>query len=370
MHLLPLNKSRQLLQEVHRQFFDAKEGQRRADVKVSPNPAALHFRRPADRLAQTIVPGIKRQVLKDVKMSFSGLIALGTRAEDSEYWKTAITFGAQCFSDLHPSITHLVAAQPSTEKVHKALKRTSPPVKVVWTQWLLDCVAHWRKLDEQPYLLQKDASSSADGGNSTGGVPSGTATPAIESDGFQFATADEEFADDILNDDDLRVDDIDWGDAAKEIEDALNDTDDSESDLPSPSRSASASKKRVRISTGSTNGDEGIAATDDGNNTTDDDETRSIDSPLQKRVKTSRSRQSRLKHSVKLDSSEADAIPAPVPPPSSSSLVANEANASGAATTSSSRGESQRSSELDSDDEAFFASMAAEVEKGFGSAAS
>jgi len=54
---------------------------------------------------------MKRSTLEKTYLVFSGLVALGTRPEDSEYWKLAETFGAKCGNDLREGVTHLVANQ-------------------------------------------------------------------------------------------------------------------------------------------------------------------------------------------------------------------------------------------------------------------
>lgn len=54
---------------------------------------------------------MKRRVLQGVVIVFSGVIALGARPSDSEYWKLAVTFGARCQSEVNSRVTHLVANQ-------------------------------------------------------------------------------------------------------------------------------------------------------------------------------------------------------------------------------------------------------------------
>lgn len=56
---------------------------------------------------------MKKAVLRGVSLVFSGLIALGVRSQDSEYWKLADTFGAECTTNLKAQTTHVVANQVS-----------------------------------------------------------------------------------------------------------------------------------------------------------------------------------------------------------------------------------------------------------------
>lgn len=56
---------------------------------------------------------MKRAVLRDVNILFSGLIALNEKPEDSEFWQMARTFGARCMTEVHSGITHVAATQVS-----------------------------------------------------------------------------------------------------------------------------------------------------------------------------------------------------------------------------------------------------------------
>lgn len=67
----------------------------------------------ADIPFQHIIPAMKRSVLRGVSIVFSGVIALGAKASDSEYWKLALTFGAECRGDVSAGVTHVVANQVS-----------------------------------------------------------------------------------------------------------------------------------------------------------------------------------------------------------------------------------------------------------------
>ncbi|KAI5481789.1 RNA polymerase II CTD phosphatase Fcp1 [Pseudohyphozyma bogoriensis] len=60
---------------------------------------------------KSIIPHMKRQVLKGVDLVFSGVVALGARPEDSEHWKAATSFGAKCGKDISDRTTHVVANQ-------------------------------------------------------------------------------------------------------------------------------------------------------------------------------------------------------------------------------------------------------------------
>lgn len=163
---------------------------------------------------------------------------------------------------------------------------------------------------------------------------------------------------------DFDIDDVDWGDANKEIDDALNETDDDEGESVDGYLSDSSiisdrsdgsirkGKKRERES-----GDEGDGFTSNGtriiagstlkgkSTSASSSSNLNVGSPLQKRVKTAISRKSRLKNSYPAEGEE---ISSPA-----QALVQEELVGS------------QASSSLDSDDDAFFSSMADELESGW-----
>ncbi|GAA5866431.1 hypothetical protein JCM3774_004681 [Rhodotorula dairenensis] len=340
----------------------------------------------------TIIPDLKAQSLRDTTIVFSGLVALGTRAEDSEYWKLATTFGAQCSNLLSSKVTHLVANQPGTAKIHSA--RRFPRIKVVYPQWLLDSVARWVRLDEGPYLLPMLEDRQA--------TPPSPVRPELsdgENDSKVSVTDGGSLGDQR---DDLDLADLDWGDAMKEVDDLLLETDDDddsasvlngddattdgESDAAGAATSSSLSvapggRKRPRVS--STHSSESIAGSDPSQEAA----AAAAESPLQKRVKTARSRRSGLKTSLSATEGNAlvqsgasspdknDSTDAASDPPHSGANPASAANgafevASAAAKSSVIADEaaaanvSQASSSIGSDDEDLLA-MAADLESGW-----
>jgi RNA polymerase II subunit A-like phosphatase len=54
---------------------------------------------------------MKREVLRDVRILFSGLIALNDKPEESEFWQMANTFGATCLKEVDSQVTHVAATQ-------------------------------------------------------------------------------------------------------------------------------------------------------------------------------------------------------------------------------------------------------------------
>lgn len=359
----------QILSSVREKFYEEDERRGVSDVAVrlfSARRSCPSIESPIAP-AQDIIPGMKAQALRDTHLVFSGLVALGSRPEDSEYWKLATTFGARCSAELTSSVTHLVANQAGTAKVHSA--RRNPRVKVVYPQWLLDSVARWVRLDEQPYLLPPPEDRL-----STPGSPIRPELSDGESDAKTTGTADVVEAD-------LDLGDLDWGDAMKEVDDLLLETDDDddgassvngggdttdgESDNGGAARSAAVGgRKRPRISS---------TPSDTSNGST----TAAAESPLQKRVKTARSRRSGLKTSM--SAAEGDALvqqsdksstsstaPAPRSRQPSPLRPSNGSVASNPAADADENGvdASQASSSIGSDDEDLLA-MAADLESGW-----
>lgn len=319
--------------------------------------------------AQDIIPTMKAQTLRDTHLVFSGLVALGSRPDDSEYWKLARTFGARCSADLSSSTTHLVANGWGTAKVHSAQR--NPRIKIVYPEWLLDSVAQWTRVPEEPYLLNIPQDSSAPGSpirpELSGGEEDNDDVEAIRLDG----EADSAETPVTIPDGDLDLADLDWGDAMKEVDDLLLETDDEdtasvvnggdttdgESDAGNSATAAPRPpRKRARMST--TTSDAATAPPD-------------TESPLQKRVKTARSRKSGLNRSVSAAALERSAAQADEGGSSESQSNGSLKSASGRASTAEGNGEvasaavSVASSSIDSDDEDLLASMAADLEQGW-----
>ena len=62
-------------------------------------------------LLKKIIPGIRKHTLDGTHLLFSSVIPLDTRPESTEIWRTAEAFGAKCYTELGPRITHVVAAK-------------------------------------------------------------------------------------------------------------------------------------------------------------------------------------------------------------------------------------------------------------------
>lgn len=273
-----LDRLQDILDEVHAAFFEDPE---QGDIK-------------------TIIPARKRQTLRGVNLVLSGLVQLGTRPQDSEYWRLATAFGANCFADLHSKVTHLVANQGGTQKVHQA--RRMRGVKVVKERWLVESAARWRRLDEEDYEVEEPAGAREMVAEARMVLVTGpTNQNVFESD----EEVDEEDGAEEAEEEDVDLADVGWGDANAEIDDLLNETD---SDADSSRTDDGDSQDSGDDDDGdSTNGDAPLAAAASKKRTraaTAESEAEAPpppplkDSPLQKRVKHSRSRRSGLNVSL------------------------------------------------------------------------
>ncbi|KAF8560165.1 hypothetical protein OG21DRAFT_1480001 [Imleria badia] len=256
-----------LLEDVHRQFFDAYD---RRSPEEKNNKRRLGNERP--QLSKPcdvtrIIPEMRTKTLEGVHIVFSSVIPLDTKPETTEIWKVAHMFGARCYTELHNFTTHVVAAKQGTVKVDMARKRGG--IKIVWLAWFTDSIALWRRQAETPYLLE----------DPTRHAPS--LSPNI--DPHPISSDPEPDADDWdveptpSGNTAFELADIDWNDINDEVEAAMNESDDEE-DLksersvrsamaseddgmtdetrsqPSPNSSPRLKRKRLRSVTPSENG--------------------------------------------------------------------------------------------------------------------
>ncbi|CAO3622242.1 unnamed protein product [Mucor fragilis] len=105
-----------------------------------------------------ILPEIKRRVLKDCTLVFSGVIPLHYRPQDATIWKMATAFGATCLEELTGKVTHLVAANAGTSKVNTARKYAH--IKIVSPPWLMNSIWNFKRENEAPYIIPVEDVSS------------------------------------------------------------------------------------------------------------------------------------------------------------------------------------------------------------------
>lgn len=146
------------LERVHQEFFE--EYDRRRDKAVGGRVSVLR----GDRISRdkdvdlrvlpdikSIMPQIKRKVLGGVVVVFSGVLPINTDLQNADISLWAKSFGVAISSRISSRATHLVAGRNRTAKVREATRY--PKIKIVTTQWLVDCLVQWKRLDEEPYLV-------------------------------------------------------------------------------------------------------------------------------------------------------------------------------------------------------------------------
>lgn len=60
-------------------------------------------------LVQVIIPAIRQMTFAGFRIVFSSVIPLDVPPETTDIWRTAVAFGAECYKELNPRITHVVA---------------------------------------------------------------------------------------------------------------------------------------------------------------------------------------------------------------------------------------------------------------------
>ncbi|KAI0073946.1 hypothetical protein K474DRAFT_1666016 [Panus rudis PR-1116 ss-1] len=234
---IELVRVRNLLDEVHRRFYNAFDAK---DLDQEQNKSSQKRKRkdpsqvPYD--VRAIIPQIRMHTFEGVHILFSSVIPLDVNPESTEIWRTALAFGAKCYRELNPKITHVVAAKRGTQKVDAA--RRQGGIKIVWLSWFTDSIAFWHRQEEGPYLMDPEPIPSM----------SGPVSPlSDQQDQHQISSDPEPDADDWDDetrrankaaaaaaaagggvDADLELDEIDWDEINNEVEAAMNESDDDE----------------------------------------------------------------------------------------------------------------------------------------------
>ena len=115
---------------------------------------------------KTIVPYVRRKVLKGARIVFSGVCPLETDPTTCRIYRVAESLGAVVqssvvtgdgVSSVSEATTHVVAARPGTEKVKAAARQKS--VWIVNPDWLWTCGNRWEWVDERLYPLNDETSA-------------------------------------------------------------------------------------------------------------------------------------------------------------------------------------------------------------------
>ncbi|KAH8099249.1 hypothetical protein BXZ70DRAFT_942864 [Cristinia sonorae] len=222
---IELTRVQNLLNEVHRRFF-AFYDSRKGDSTLAKPKTPVRRPKTVDYDVRVIIPQLRQLTFEGIHILFSSVIPLDTRPESTEIWRTAIAFGAQCYTELNSRITHVVAAKRGTVKVDSA--RRQGGIKIVWVSWFTDSIAFWHRQDETPYLMDPEPTRAV----------GGPASPP--SDAHQISSDPEPDADDwdedarrvttpiVTGDQELELDEVDWSAINDEVEAAMNESDEEE----------------------------------------------------------------------------------------------------------------------------------------------
>lgn len=188
------------LRRVHAEYFEtyARQSANAKGGRIAELRGSQKRKQPLnDNYDLTIVPDVKiimpqtkRRVLEGVVLVLSGVIPLHLdwRTNDITLW--AQNFGARVEKDVGRRTTHVVAARNRTAKVRQAAKRGKSKIKVVSPAWLTDSIIRWKKLDEEPYLLNIEES---DAGSVKGGIDYDEEILSVSEDIASGVDSDEEY---------------------------------------------------------------------------------------------------------------------------------------------------------------------------------
>ncbi|KAI9031939.1 hypothetical protein CLU79DRAFT_730794 [Phycomyces nitens] len=149
-----------------------------------------------------IIPSMKSRILKGLYLVFSGVIPLHQEPSQSWLWQLAKSFGADCGQELTGKVTHLIAAKPGTSKVKAALKY-GRRISIVTPAWLVDSTSRWAIQDEALYGLAQPSTPQE--------IENPESTPLDFEDAFEDA-------------DNSLVENIDWEEADREVDDCMNES--------------------------------------------------------------------------------------------------------------------------------------------------
>ncbi|KAG0166824.1 Carboxy-terminal domain (CTD) phosphatase [Apophysomyces sp. BC1034] len=189
----------EILKDVHRQFYDAVDVNTEAEGDGAGSPRSKPD-------VTDLIPSMKKKILQGVHIVFSGVIPLQQDPQTSWIWQLAESFGAVCSLELTGKITHLIAAKAGTSKVNAA-RHSGRLIKVVTPAWLLDTTSRWKIQNEERYALPSTPSPPGEGE-----IENPESTPLDLDDG-------------AFDDEDIGlVENIDWEEADREVEDFINES--------------------------------------------------------------------------------------------------------------------------------------------------
>ncbi|KAI1707444.1 NLI interacting factor-like phosphatase domain-containing protein [Ditylenchus destructor] len=114
---------------------------------------------------KVIIAGIRKQVLKDDNIVFTGLIPREIDPKQHWLYRTCEQFGAKIESEISDLTSILVAGRSGTDKMRQAKKQNIP---IVTQDWLYACFYRWQRVDENDYLFFEESLKMQQSPNSSG----------------------------------------------------------------------------------------------------------------------------------------------------------------------------------------------------------
>jgi len=142
-----------ILRRIHAAYYDLYDQmQRHGDASSAGTAPDL----------RTIVPYVRRRVLKGARIVLSGVCPLDADPSTCRIYRVAESLGAV----VQPAVvsgceatTHVVAARPGTEKVKAAARQKGAVVWTVNPAWLWTCAERWEWVDERLYPLSDETAA-------------------------------------------------------------------------------------------------------------------------------------------------------------------------------------------------------------------
>lgn len=101
-----------------------------------------------------VLPYVRRKVLEDVHIVFSGVVPTNTPLEKSKPYLVAKSLGAIIMDRVSETTTHVIAARLGTAKLNEAKKYKH--INVVTPDWLWSCAERWERVEERLYPLNSE----------------------------------------------------------------------------------------------------------------------------------------------------------------------------------------------------------------------
>ncbi|GFN89852.1 RNA polymerase ii subunit a c-terminal domain phosphatase [Plakobranchus ocellatus] len=152
----------EILTRIHTVFYDMYEQSQSKSTADLPD-------------LKSIIPYVRKKVLKGANIVFSGMVPLNSPLEKSRAYVVASALGASIQTEVVPAktakgekdpnaTTHLVAAKAGTGKHKSAMKVKG--LHIVHGDWLWACSERWEWVEESLFPLKNEDSVSKNGGSS------------------------------------------------------------------------------------------------------------------------------------------------------------------------------------------------------------